>query len=64
MARHIRSMRDAMRIYGKSRSTIYRLIDAGVIPEPFKVGGMNGWYSDELDEALDSLSSNSTRSAA
>jgi predicted DNA-binding transcriptional regulator AlpA len=36
-------------------STLYRLIDRGVLPEPVKIGGSSRWIEDEVDAALAAL---------
>lgn len=35
-----------------SQRTIYRLVDAGAIPRPLKIGGMLRWRAAEIDEWL------------
>ena len=42
---------------GISNTTMHRYIADGTIPKPFKIGKVNGWYSDEIADVIDSLSS-------
>lgn len=39
----------------RSRSSIYRDIEAGFLPKPRKLGGMLYWDEKEIDAAWDSL---------
>jgi prophage regulatory protein len=41
----------------RSRSSLYRDIDAGRLPAPFKIGGRNYWWEEEVDEAFRRISS-------
>jgi prophage regulatory protein len=54
---------DVMRITGyKSRSTIYRLINAGNCPKPVKIGGDRiRWRSQDIENWLQSLPTQSYR---
>lgn len=46
-------MKELCQTYGLSRSTIYRLIEAGRFPKPIKISAKAvGWISTELDEWL------------
>lgn len=46
-------MKELCQTYGLSRSTIYRLIDAGRFPKPIKISAKAvGWISTDLDEWL------------
>lgn len=56
-------MADVMQICGASRSTIYRLVARGELPEPVKLGHGLRWRSGELVAALDALSSRSREAA-
>lgn len=40
-------------VFRFSRSTLYRLIDAGEFPHPIKIGlGKNGWLRSDIDAYL------------
>ena len=44
-------MKELCQTYGLSRSTIYRLIEAGRFPKPIKISAKAvGWISTDLDE--------------
>lgn len=46
-------MKELCQTYGLSRSTIYRLIEAGRFPKPIKISAKAvGWISTDLDEWL------------
>ena len=36
-------------------STLYRLINKGVLPKPVRIGGSSRWIEDEVDAALAAL---------
>ncbi len=40
---------------GRSRSSIYRDVKCGRLPQPTKVGQNLYWREDEIDDALNSL---------
>ena len=40
---------------GRGRSTIYRDVAAGRLPEPIKIGGRVYWQDDEVEAALQNL---------
>lgn len=42
---------------GISNTTMHSYIADGTIPKPFKIGKVNGWYSDEIAAVIDALSS-------
>ncbi|HCE92405.1 MAG TPA: transcriptional regulator [Acidovorax sp.] len=46
-------MKELCQTYGLSRSTIYRLVEAGRFPKPIKISAKAvGWISTDLDEWL------------
>lgn len=49
--KRIYRMKELCQTYGLSRSTIYRLIEAGRFPKPIKISAKAvGWISTDLDE--------------
>ena len=40
---------------GRSRTTIYRDIEAGRLPRPILLGGRNYWIEAEVDKAMQNL---------
>ena len=42
-----------LKLGGRSRSSIYRDIEAGRIPNPIRIGSRLLWREDELQAALD-----------
>ena len=42
-------------ITGKSRATVYRWIDKGLLPKPRKFNERNHWQQSEIDEAVNNL---------
>lgn len=40
---------------GRSRSSLYRDIEAGRIPKPFKIGRRVYWNSDEISSAIEDM---------
>jgi predicted DNA-binding transcriptional regulator AlpA len=53
-----------MKATGKSRTSIYRDMDAGVFPPAYKAGGTTVWKRDELRAWLDSLAAVGRRGRA
>ncbi|MDE0811086.1 MAG: AlpA family phage regulatory protein [Alphaproteobacteria bacterium] len=43
------------KIGNRSRSAIYLDIEAGRLPKPFKLGGVNFWVETEIDDCLQSM---------
>lgn len=43
---------------GRSRSSLYRDIEAGRLPKPLKFGGRVFWIETEVDEFLNTLRAN------
>ncbi|WP_412551457.1 helix-turn-helix transcriptional regulator [Shimia sp. MIT910701] len=41
---------------GRGRTTIYRDIEAGRLPEPVKLGGRLYWFEQDVDDVLKSHS--------
>jgi predicted DNA-binding transcriptional regulator AlpA len=37
------------------RSTVYRKIQAGLLPKPIKLGRLSRWLEDEIDQVLSDL---------
>jgi predicted DNA-binding transcriptional regulator AlpA len=44
---------------GRGRTSIYRDVDAGRLPEPIKIGGRVYWRDDEIQASLEKLERNS-----
>lgn len=40
---------------GISNTTLHRYLSDGRIPQPFKIGRVNGWFSDDIEAALERL---------
>ena len=38
---------------GRSRTSIYRDIEAGLLPKPIKIGRLNYWVEDEIDASIE-----------
>lgn len=54
MPKRILSNHDLRALLGVSRSTIWRLVRRGILPEPIEVStGRKGWPSDEIDAWID-----------
>lgn len=52
------------RFGGVHRTTIWRWWHAGVLPTPVRLGGrLLGWYSDELEVAIEKLQRIGTKAA-
>lgn len=43
---------------GRGRTTIYRDVEAGRLPEPIKLGGRLYWIEQDVDDALKSATKN------
>jgi predicted DNA-binding transcriptional regulator AlpA len=37
------------------RSTVYRKVQAGILPKPIKLGRLSRWLEDEIDQVLSDL---------
>ncbi len=48
-------IQEAMRIFGVSRTTLWRLERDGKIPRRRKVGNVNAWFESEINEWLEQL---------
>lgn len=61
MTEKILTFPDVIKVTKLSRSTIYRLIESGDFPEPFKLNpnakakGAVGWYESEINDWIASL---------
>lgn len=42
----------SQKLGGRSRSSLYRDIESGRIPEPIRLGGRLYWIESQVDEAL------------
>ncbi len=49
---------------GRSRSSIYRDIEAGRLPKPFKFSGRLYWHEKEILNAINALTNQNTLEAA
>ena len=45
------------KLSGRGRTTIYRDVEEGRLPKPFKLGGTLFWRDSEVDERIAELSS-------
>lgn len=52
MTRYITLGRLRAKLDGRARNSIFRDIDAGALPKPFKLGLVNYWVEEDVDEAL------------
>jgi predicted DNA-binding transcriptional regulator AlpA len=43
---------EAADILGCARSTFWRWVSAGIIPQPIKIGGMSRWYLSEIERTI------------
>ena len=43
---------DLQEAIGLSRSTVYRLVDSGELPAPFKIGGSTFWRAATVERFL------------
>lgn len=43
---------EAAEILGCGRSTFWRWVADGIIPQPIKIGGMSRWYLSEIENAI------------
>lgn len=55
MTRYITLGRLREKLDGRARNSIFRDIDAGTLPKPFKLGLVNYWVEEDVDEALRTL---------
>nr|WP_306127314.1 AlpA family phage regulatory protein [Roseovarius sp. MMSF_3350] len=42
----------SQKLGGRSRSSLYRDVEAGRIPEPIRLGGRPYWIESQVDDAL------------
>lgn len=47
--------KDVLNTLPISRTTLYRLIQKGVLPPPVKIGTRSFWKGPEIEEAINSL---------
>lgn len=40
------------KVGGRSRSSIYRDCESGILPKPIKIGSRLYWVEDQVDEAI------------
>lgn len=51
--KQVMNLNDVLAILGISKSTLYRLIDAGSFPKPFKLGvRLNAWRVETIETWL------------
>lgn len=55
MTRYITLGRLREKLDGRARNSIFRDIETGFLPKPFKLGQVNYWIEEEVDEALRTL---------
>lgn len=48
---------DVMEALGVSRSTLWRLVRAGTLPKPIKLGAANRWHACDIEAAVEALRS-------
>jgi excisionase family DNA binding protein len=51
------SDRDVAEFLACSRSTIWRWVEAGVLPKPIKIGGVSRWKLEDLEAVIEAASS-------
>ena len=52
-------VKDVLQITGMSRSTIWRLVNSGDFPQPFRLGPrMNAWHEREIHDWIKSRREN------
>ena len=57
--KQVMNLRDVLMALGISKSTLYRLIDAGKFPAPFKLGErINAWRVETIEVWLNEQSAN------
>ncbi|QFT80826.1 Prophage CP4-57 regulatory protein (AlpA) [Roseovarius sp. THAF27] len=44
--------KDAAAMLGCARSTFWRWVSSGVMPQPIKLGGMARWYQSEIEQTI------------
>ena len=52
MKRYISLTELRKKLSGRSRNSIFRDVENGVLPKPFKLGRVNYWGEDDVDQAL------------
>lgn len=52
---HLLKAREVQRIYGISRTSLHRRVNAEQIPAPIKINGVNYWPSNVIDEHIRSV---------
>lgn len=51
--KQVMNLNDVLALLGISKSTLYRLIDAGMFPKPFKLGvRLNAWRVETIETWL------------
>ena len=55
MTRYITLGRLREKLDGRARNSIFRDIETGFLPKPFKLGQVNYWIEEEVDQALRTL---------
>ena len=57
MKRYITLSELREKLSGRARNSIFRDIENGQLPKPFKLGLINYWVEEEVDAALSALAS-------
>ena len=49
------------KLSGRSRNAIFADVERGLLPPPFKLGQMNYWSEEAVDEALETMADQAKR---
>lgn len=60
MTRYITLSRLRAKLDGRARNSIFRDVEAGTLPRPFKLGLVNYWVEEDVDAALRTLATNAS----